>query len=225
MKEIQVLGVSFKDYTLREAMRKTDGFLNSGKVNAIGYITTKGLMEAGEAPEMKEWMMSLDLAIPADVDILHAAGIETMSRQREVEENLFMKEFLKRAVRGRRTIFLLAQTKEQVAGLSDELFNYQEHLKIVGTYAMEELQADEDYVVNEINIAAPDILISHLASPERESFFENSRMKLNTEVWLMLKDGMKIGNQQKGLWSHFYDSITKTIFRRRVMRFQKGADE
>lgn len=225
MKEIQVLGVSFTDYTLREAMRRTDRFLNSGKVNAIGYITTKGLMQAGEAPWMKEWMMSLDLAIPADVDILHAAGIETMSRQREVAENLFMKEFLKRAARGRRTIFLLAQTKEQAGELSGALLDYQEHLRIVGTYAMEELQADEDYVINEINIKAPDILISQLASPGRESFFENSRMKLNTEIWLMLKDGMKIGNQHKGLWNQFYDGITKTIFRRRVMRFQKGADE
>lgn len=225
MRKIHVLGIDFTDYTLREGMKKVDEYLRDGKVSSIGYITTKGLMEANDTPAMKEWMESLDLAIPADADILRAAGVESMGRIREVEENLFIKEFLKKAAKGRRSIFLLAETREQMGSLSKTLLGYQEHLKIVGTYAMEELQADEDYVVNEINIAAPEILISQLPSPRRETFYENNKMKLNTEVWLMLKAGMIIGDQHKNLMYRFYDNIIKKMFRHRVMHFEKETDE
>lgn len=224
MKKIQVLGIELCDYTIREAMKKIDEYMHDGRIDAIGYITTKGLMEANGRPELKEWMHSLDMTISADGDILHAANIDAAGRLREVEENAFMKEFLKKLARNRRSVFVLTETKEQLGELTKVLLDYQEHLKIVGTYAMEELQADEDYVVNEINIVTPHVLISQLPSPRREEFFKNNRLKVNTEIWLMLKDGMRIGNQHKNLWYRFYRYMTNKIFKSEVDRFKKEAD-
>lgn len=221
MKRIQLLGVELTDYNLRESMRKVDEFLRNGKVSTIGYITTKGLIEAGEIEEIKNWMMELDLTIPADADILHAAGVEAGSRIHEVEENLFFKEFLKKIVRGKKTVFVLSDTKEQMGELSKILVEYQEHLKIVGTYAMEELTAEDDYLVNEINIAGPDVIISNLSSPKRENFFKSNHMKLNAEIWLMLKNGMKLGNKNQGVFAKLYDKMLRKVFRRRVMQSMK----
>ena len=225
MKKIQLLGVELTDYSLRESMRKVDEFLRDGKVSTIGYITTKGLMEAGENEEIKKWMMNLDLTVPADSDILHAAGVEGTSRIHEVEENLFLKDFLKKLVRGKKTVFILSDTKEQMGELSKILLEYQDHLKIVGTYAMEELTAEDDYLVNEINIAAPDVIISNLSSPKREMFLEANSMKLNVEVWLMLKNGMKLGNKCQGILTNIYDKILQKVFRRRVKKSMKETDE
>lgn len=225
MRKMQVLGIDLKDYSIRESMRKVDEFLHDGKVSSIAYITTKGLMEANESPEIREWMVSMDLTIARDADILHAAGVESRSRIREVEDNAFMEEFLRKLARGRKTVFLLAETKECLGELSEGLLDYQGNLQIVGTYAMEELQADEDYVVNEINIAAPNVIISMLPSPRRESFYKENHMKLNADIWMMVKDGTKLGNQHKSIWGNLSDKMLKTIFKRRVMRFRKETDE
>ena len=225
MRKCQILGIELMDYTMRESMRKVDEYLRDGKVSAIGYVTTKGLMEANEEPRLKEWMQGLDLTIAADVEILHAAGIDSTARLREVEENLFIKEFLKKLARGHRSVFVLAETREQLGKLTEGLLEYQENLQIVGTYAMEELQADEEYVVNEINIAEPDVLLSQLPSPRREDFFESSKMKLNPEIWLMLKEGMSIGEQRRGIRGNLYDKFLKKSFWHRVMRFKGETDK
>ena len=225
MKKIQVLGVELEDYTVREAMRKIDEYWRNGRMNTIGFVTTKGIMEANELPQVKEWMQSLDMTVPMDADILHAAGIDSAGRCREVEENVFIKEFLRRTVRYRKSVFLLTETTEQMGVLTGELMEYQEHLKIVGTYVLEELKADEGYIVNEINIASPDILISQLATPHREEFYEHSRMKLNTVIWLILKEGVHFGKKKRCLRSILYEYITKKVFRIRVEKEKKETEE
>ena len=225
MKEIQVLGVHLQDYTVREAMRKIDEFWRNGRLNSIGFVTTKGLIQADEMPEVKEWMQSLDLTVPADVDILNAAGIDSQARSREIEENLFIKEFLRRTARYRKSVFVLAENEQQMGVLVQELLEYQEHLKIVGTFVWEELTADEDFLVNEINIAAPDILISQLATPHREEFFAHSRMKLHTFIWLILKEGVSLSSRRKSLRTRFYEYLTKKIFRIKVEKERKETEE
>lgn len=224
MKKIQVLGTEFTDYTVRETMRIIEGCLREEKNGAIGYVTTKGLLEANENPQVKEWMESLDIAVPLDVEILRAAEIDSVARTREVQENVFLREFLKKASKNHWSVFVLVDTKEQMEEISMKLLGYQGHLEIVGTYAMEELQGDEDYVINEINIAAPTILISYLPTPLRETFYENNKMKLNAKVWLMFKDGMQIGEENKNVFARVSDYVLNKIFKRKVMRFQKEID-
>jgi len=225
MRKIQVLGIDLKDYTVRESMRKIDEFFHSGRMCTVAYITTQGLMEAKDTPEIREWMQALDLTVAADVDILHAAGVDNRNRQKEVEEDDFTEEFLKKVYRSRKSVFVLADTKKQLEQLIPALLDYQDNLKIVGTYALEELQADEDYVINEINIAAPNVVISILPSPKREQFFKDNHMKLNADLWLMLKEGVTIVGKHKGVGVRIYKQLIKKVFQHRVMNFEKETKE
>lgn len=103
MRKMQVLGIELQDHTVREAMKKTDAFLRDGKVSTIAYITMRGLMEAEESQERQDFLRELDLTVPADSDILRAAGIATRNRVREVDNDEFLTEFLRKIVRGRQT--------------------------------------------------------------------------------------------------------------------------
>lgn len=217
---MQVLGVELQDYTVREAMRKTDVFLRDQKLNTIAYITTRGLMAAEESPELRTFLSNLDLTVAADSDILHAAGIENRNRIKEIENDEFMEEFLKKLVRGKRSVYLLTGTKEQLVALEECLKSYQHSLRIVGRFSLDELEKEEDWLINEMNRLMTEVVISNISSPQRESFFENNHMKMNARIWLMLKDKVVHSTYKKNVLWHLADRISKSLFRRKVVQYQ-----
>ena len=78
------------DYTIRESMKKVDAFFRDRKVGTIAMITMRGLLAAHENEAIKNWMGSIDLAIPADAEILRAGDIAFHNRVRDVENNTFV---------------------------------------------------------------------------------------------------------------------------------------
>lgn len=220
MRQMQVLGVELQDYTVREAMRKADLFLRDQKLNTIAYITTRGLMAAEESPQLRTFLSNIDLTVAADSDILHAAGIENRNRIKEIENDEFMEEFLKKLVRGKRSVYLLTGTKEQLTELEECLKSYQHSLRIVGKFSLDELEKEEDWLINEMNSQMAEVVISNISSPQRESFFENNHMKMNARIWLMLKDKVVHATHKKKILWRFADMISKKWFRRKVVQYQ-----
>lgn len=217
---MQVLGVELQDYTVREAMRKAEVFLHDQKLNTIAYITTRGLMAAEDSPELKAFLSNIDLTVAADSDILHAAGIENRNRIKEVENDEFMEEFLKKLVRGKRSVYLLTGTKEQLVALEECLKSYQQSLRIVGKFSLDELEKEEDWLINEMNAQMTEVVISNISSPQRESFFENNHMKMNARIWLMLKDKVVHATRKKSVLWRLPDMVSKKLFRRKVVKYQ-----
>lgn len=220
MKHMQVLGVELQDYSVREAMRKVEFFLRDSKVSTIAYITTRGLMAAEESPELKSFLSDIDLTVAADTDILHAAGVENRNRMKEIENDEFLDEFLKKLVRGRRKVYLLTGTKEQLSALEECLASYQESLRIVGKFSLDNLEQDEDWLVNEMNSMMPDVVISNIPTPQRESFFGNNHMKMNARIWLMLKDKVVHATQRKSIAWRLGEMLSKKLFHRKVVQYQ-----
>lgn len=225
MRHMQVLGVELQDYTVREAMRKTDFFLRDSKVSTIAYITTRGLMAAEESPELKKFLAGIDLTVAADSDILRAAGVENRNRIKEIENDEFMEEFLKKLVRGRRKVYLLTGTEEQLCALEECLRSYQENLRIIGKFSLDRLEKDEDYLINEMNNLMPDVVISNISSPQREIFFENNHMKMNVRIWLMLKDKVVHAIHRKDVWWKIGDWAAKKLFRKKVEQYQSQSED
>lgn len=221
MQEIQVLGITLQDYSVREAMKRVDEFYNDVSVNAIGLITSRGILEAGATPEVEEWMKSLDLAVLHDVDVLKAAGNTNASRVKEVREDAFLKEFFRKLVKKKKNVFLLADSKAQLGQLTEIVTGYQERIRVVGTFALEELNADDDYLINEINIASPDVVISLLSSPRREIFYKDNHMKIQACIWLMLKEGVEIGSAKVSIWHRVSGFLNRRFFHRQVRKAKK----
>ncbi len=224
MKHMQVLGVELRDYSVREAMRKVDFFLRDGKVATIAYITTRGLMEAESSPELKTFLAELDMTVAADVDILRAAGVANRSRAKEIENDEFLEEFLKKLVRGKKTVYLLSDTAEHLGLLEEQLKGYRGGLRIVGRFSFDALEQDEDYLINEMNGLMPNVVISNIVSPLREQFFENHHMKMNVSIWLMLKDKMVIAAQERNPIRKLSDRVIKFLFRRKVQKYKEDKE-
>ncbi len=224
MRKMEVLGISLQDLTVRESMKKVDQFFHDGKVSTIALITMRGLIAAQDTPEIREWMDSLDMTVAADADILHAADINYRSRIYDVENDVFIKEFLRKLSRQRKKIYLLSGTEAGLKKLEADLAAFQEDLRIVGRIAVEGLEYDDDFIVNDINMKTPGVLISNLESPVRENFLKENHMKMNVAIWLMVRADLDLGKRDQGIFRKMYHRLLTKWFHIRVDRYQEQLD-
>lgn len=183
IKKIDILGIKIDNYTVRDSMLQIELFFNSTEMNTIETITMEMLVRAGTDNEVKEYIEALDLAVIGDKDILKAAGVESEQRLRETEKNEFFTEFMKRISRNNKTVYTFGETKEQTGLLNDFLQDYDDKIRIIGSYTVEESGDDPDKAVNEMNIAAPDVIISTLKIMQQQYFLKYNKEKICAKIW------------------------------------------
>lgn len=219
MKKTNVLGITLTIPAVKEAMSQVDKYLRNGGINIIGYLSTKILVDAGEDENLKNYIENMDFTICAETDILHAAGETNRNRLKEIENDEFIKSIMRKLVRGRHSVYLVADTQEKLQELERDLHYYQPNFTTVGTYALDELQGDEDYIVNAINAKAPDVIISRAESPRQEQFIYENKMKINAELWLALCENISMSGQKAGGFLKISNYINRKIFLRRVNNY------
>lgn len=183
IKKLEILGIELDNYTVREAMRQVEIYLNNTVMNTIEDISMEMLVKAREDDALKGCIESLDLAIINEKEILKAAGVDSPQRMKETVEKQFFSEFMKRIIRNNKTVYLFGETGQQIENLRKFLGDNYERLHIVGSYALENCVGDIDCVVNEINIVSPDIIFSVLSIPQQEYFLMENKGKMNAKVW------------------------------------------
>ena len=183
IKKVDILGVELDNYTVREAIMCVERYLGNHVLNVIESISAQMLIQSESDPVMKEILSSLDLAVIGEKEIIQAAGLGTMQRIKETEENDFYFEFFKRVERNKKSVFLLAETEEKLTGLKQELKEFFPKLIYAGEYATEQCVGDLEAVINDMNATTPDVIVSVLPSPLQEHFLFEHRDKMNANIW------------------------------------------
>lgn len=181
--KIEILGIRLDNYTVREAMLLVEGYLDHTVMNTIETISIETLVRAKKDDLLKECIESLDLTIVDEKEILLAAKAVSPQRIREIQERQFLKEFIRWMIRSEKTVYLFGMTEIQVEKLKAFLKEEYDEIRIAGSSVLEKCTGDYDGVVNEINIASPDIIFSVLPTPEQEYFLMENKGKMNAAVW------------------------------------------
>jgi N-acetylglucosaminyldiphosphoundecaprenol N-acetyl-beta-D-mannosaminyltransferase len=182
-KKIDILGIQLDNHSVREAMRKVETYLGNQELNTIEKVSSGMLIGSEQDPVLKEMIKNLDLALIGEKEILKVAGIDTMQRIRETEENDFFFAFFDRMEKDGKKMFLLAETSEQLADAKAKLTELFPELAIDGTFALSECVGNEEAVINEINALTPDVIISVVSSPRQEHFFMEHKDKIGANLW------------------------------------------
>ncbi len=220
MKEIQVLGVRVKDGSLRESLKLADGYLRNGALNTVVYLSSKLLVDAGSNELQKEWIEKADLTVFGDPTIMRSIK-SAEHRIHEVEEDIFLSEFLKKIVRMNRSVFLLTDTKERLNSLKNELHGYQDNITIVGEYVFDIRTDSFESLMNEINGATPSVVISRVSYEDQARFMEESRKFLNADIWIGLLDHPAGIKTQKSRFAKLMRTFYRGIFYLDVKRNSK----
>lgn len=200
IKQIQILGMTFPNYSLRDELQLAQEALRSERLCMFLTMSMQSLMKVSSSgsEEEKSFVEQADLIVVEDPEILSVAGITSNQRIREASDHLFFAELMKRLQRGQQQIYLVASKNEALEKIKEILGERYEKLHIVGQYSIEEYPDDLDRMINEINSAAPDVILSVMPTPGQEEFLMKNRSKLLAKLWYGLGENYNLLLEKKG---------------------------
>ena len=199
IKQIQLLGMTFPNYSLRDELQLAQEALHSERLCMFLTVSMQSLMKVSSGfGEEKSFVEQADLIVVEDPEILSVAGITSNQRIREASDHLFFTELMKRLQRGQQQVYLVAAKNVALDKIKEILAQRYEKLKIVGQYSIEEYPDDLDRLINEINSAAPDIILSVMPTPQQEEFLMKNRSKLLAKLWYGLGENYGLLMEKKG---------------------------
>lgn len=200
IKQIQLLGMTFPNYSLRDELQLAQEALHSERLCMFLTMSMQSLMKVSSSgsEEEKSFVEQADLIVVEDPEILSVAGITSNQRIREASDHLFFTELMKRLQRGQQQVYLVAAKNAALDKIKEILAQRYEKLQIVGQYSIEEYPDDLDRMINEINSAAPDIILSVMPTPQQEEFLMKNRSKLLAKLWYGLGENYGLLMEKKG---------------------------
>lgn len=200
IKQIQLLGMTFPNYSLRDELQLAQEALRSERLCMFLTMSMQSLMKVSSSgsEEEKSFVEQADLIVVEDPEILSVAGITSNQRIREASDHLFFAELMKRLQRGQQQIYLVASKNAALEKIKEILDERYEKLHIVGQYSIEEYPDDLDRMINEINSAAPDVILSVMPTPGQEEFLMKNRSKLLAKLWYGLGENYSLLLEKKG---------------------------
>lgn len=228
MKTINVLGIHLKDYSLKEAVRITEQYMNSGALRTVICVTAGQLVRSASDESIRNWIESADLVVYDDVDIIKKAEGLGEQQNREVQNQEYLDSLFRKMGRSRYGVYLLAESQGKLKQLETEVLAVYENLRITGRGVLEGgewLQEQADGLINDINNVVPRVIIARLTLETERLFLEEHRQKVNASVFLGLSDEMKLQSKSGG-FGRITRYISRTILKRRVMHYvKKGKTE
>ena len=200
IKQIQLLGMTIPNYSLRAELQLAQEALKDAKLRLLLTVSMQSLIKVSSigSQQIKECVEQADLVVVEDPEILSVAGINSSQRIHEAEDHLFFTELMKRLQRGQQQVYLVAAKHVALQKIKEILSDRYEKLRIVGEYSIEDYPDDLDRMINEINSAAPDVIISVMPTPQQEEFLVENRSKLMAKLWYGLGENYGLLMEKKG---------------------------
>lgn len=217
MKRYSILGVSLFDHAARESIRLTETFLNSGVLNTAVSLTSQMLSQAAQDEELKTLLETTDLTFCAEKDILEAAGIAAAGRAREIENQIYLRLFLRRLAKRQDRVYLLGGDTRQAEALLEMLVTEQGGLNIIACRSYEEYDSQPERLMNAINEMAPRVILSRMDWPADLKQMHEGRRYLNAELWMALSE-KSLSHRSK---QTFLEGIWKKLFQKKVNEYNE----
>lgn len=217
IKEITVAGIKLNNYTALENLTQIDRNLENHVFTAIKEVYMSTLLEAKEDDTIKKALEMADVTVISEVGILDAVGESTIFQKHEIEKREFFFQLMKILERRGFTVYILGDEEKEIEQAVNYILEEFPRLKIIGA----ELLGDEvENAVNEINMAAPNVIISVLHTPLQEKFFVENRAMLSAKIWYGMGSG-RIAGQKHSLKY----ILLKKIRKYKLMNYVKDYDE
>ncbi|MBQ6441409.1 MAG: WecB/TagA/CpsF family glycosyltransferase [Lachnospiraceae bacterium] len=192
MLRVTIQGITLYTGPAYEAVAIAESFLEENMLHVIGTITAKTMAAARRDETVKRHLEQMDLAVFGETGMLRAADADTPSLLQEVKSQLFFHTFLESLEKNNRNLYLLSDDREKLERLKAWLDEAFPQLQRIGEYVLEEQVGEADLIVNEINGAAPDLVLSVIDSPAAEHFFTEQSRKLGIRLWYEIGDFEKM---------------------------------
>ncbi len=221
VKKIRMLGMEMDHFTLREEIVQSELFYHKQELNIIRTVSIDMLSLAADSQIIRGGIAQADLIVVGDSEILTEAGIYSAQRIREASEHGFMRAFLKDRIRAQSSFFLVAQDEQDLERLMEFLKKKYENMIIVGTCVLDACTQNYDRMINEINAAAPDIILSVLTSPQEDALLMQEKAKISARIWYSMSRYDQTSTKKTSFLCWFQQLIHKGRFKNAVHSYEE----
>ncbi|MBQ8804630.1 MAG: WecB/TagA/CpsF family glycosyltransferase [Tyzzerella sp.] len=225
MKEkMQVLGVELDNCTAKYAMKRVVEYVKLERINVVEMVTMNTLARFQQSEESREIFETFDLALPSDRGILQAAGVKEEWRLKEVDEFLFIKMVMRYLQKNRIRVFLLAETQSSLQKLEDYIQEEYGNLRIIESASLEERGSSDDMLLNLVNGAEAECVLSTLPSPVEEYFISRNKSLVNARIWLGFGHLINEIKKEKRGFEKVKDFLLRKILQKEVEKERRKND-
>lgn len=182
--KIQVLGLEIDNFTAKDAVKRVVSYMETEPVNVVEMVTMNTLGKFQQDETANVLFESFDIALASDKGMLQAAGVTDERRLKEVEELLFIKMVMRFLHKNSARVFLLAEDEADLQKLEIYMQEDYSNIQVVGKATMENNGASDDMLLNMVNGAEAECILSALPSPVEEQFISQNKTLVNARVWL-----------------------------------------
>ncbi|HAX52342.1 WecB/TagA/CpsF family glycosyltransferase [Muricomes intestini] len=218
--KMNIFDVEIAGFTAKAAMQMAVKYMQSESVNTIEIVTLDMLMQGKDDPAWKEDTKEMDMVLPGEGEILEAAEITDRNLLKDVTNQTFLKMFLRYLQRNKRRVFLIAGSEKELLCLEKAMEKYHRGIAVVGRGILSSEGKSEEDIINDVNGAETDCIISALLSPVQEDFIIRNKSLLNARVWLGC-GSMPAGNYHEKNTGGVRRFLMKKAFRYRVEKQKK----
>lgn len=218
---INVLDIDIDNFTAKEAMKEFVDSMQSEPISVIEMVTADSIMQMDETPDLKGEVGYFDLVLAGDTTILESADIAEKKCLREIQERTFLKMLLRYINKNHKRVYLLVESEEEGQEFLRFLEYHYRGAQIGGMAKVSAKDRADDMIVNAINGADVDCVISAMSSPLQEDFVTKNRSVLNANVWLGIGKGILPLNKTGAMQSRFAQFVVKKVFQKEMEKRKK----
>ncbi|MBQ9313913.1 MAG: WecB/TagA/CpsF family glycosyltransferase [Clostridia bacterium] len=172
MEKIDILGVTFDNVSMQEAVDVCEGFLKQEKGNLVVTPNPEIVMKAKDDEEFKKVINSAELVIPDGIGIIKAGKIlKTPLKERVAGYDLIC-NLLEKHSDGSATFYFWGSKPGYAEEAKEKVEAKYPNIKILGTHTGYFKSEEETQIVEEIRQLKPDILLVGIGFPRQEKMIQ-----------------------------------------------------
>ena len=195
IKEITVAGIKLNSYTALENLTQIGKNLDNNIFTTVEEIYMRTLLLAKEDEAVKNVLEALDVTVIAENGVWDAVGENTSLRRREVERREFFFQLMRILERNNYSVLVLGEAGQEVRQTCEYISEEFPRLEVAGAVALEECLSADEGIINDINMLAPDVILSVMPSPVQEHFLAEHRAMLSAKLWYGIGSGKIVGQK------------------------------
>lgn len=219
---MKVFDIDIDNFTAKEAMKHFVEFMQSEPVNVIRFVTADSLMRIEDVPGLKEQVSNFDVVIAGDTTVLESAAVTEKKYLREIKDQVLLKMIFRYISRNHKRVYLLVESEKE----GQEFFDYFEHchrgMQIAGMARVSAENRADDMIVNAMNGADIDCVISVLSSPLQEDLIIKNKSLLNANVWIGIGKECIPTDRSGRLQERVAQFLIKKIFQKELEKKKKN---
>ncbi|NCB52180.1 MAG: glycosyltransferase [Clostridia bacterium] len=177
MSRTDILGVGFDDLTMEEAVTAAMELIKTRSGRYVATPNPEIVMLAREDERLRNALLEAALVLPDGIGVIKGASILGTPLKEKLPGIDFASEVMARLAKKGGSVFLFGAKPGVAEKAGTELSARYNGLSIAGVH--DGYFSDDAPIVEEINSAAPDLLLVCLGAPKQELWMQNYDGRLN----------------------------------------------